>query len=313
MMVAMAKRIFIVGLLAGLSACLVAQPVEAATSTSLGFAVSPPTVELAAEPGQAVKSSVKIINLTDLPLSLSIERRSFVARGDEGQVDLVENNPLYTLAPWFHISSATIEVAPRDTKLVEFSVAVPPNAQPGGRYGSLVFKTKKDQLSSGQSGAAVSQELGALIFLRVLGNANEQLAIGSFGPQRQWYEHGPVNFEASIKNVGNVHAKPSGKIIVRNMFGRQVGAIQMEPKNVLPESVRKLNGTLNKKFLFGKYTAELALINADKQHLTASATFTVFPYKLVILGLMLLFSLYLIFWRRRQRLKKAFALIFGKD
>ncbi len=301
-------RLSVVGL--ALSGTLQLTPTQAASS--LGFAISPPTIELSAEPGQSVRGSVKIINLTDLPIILNVDRKSFIAKGEEGQVDLVDDNPLYTLAPWFR-TSQSVEVPARGTKAVDFTIDVPTKAEPGGRFGSLVFNTSGSKLPSGQSGAAVKQELAALIFLRIAGNANELLKIESFKANKNFYEYGPVDFEARIRNSGNAHAKPTGKVVIKNMFGFKVASVDIEPKNVIPEAVRKVTANWGSKLLIGRYTADLELKNDDKQLLTASTTFLVIPYKLMILVLAILIVLYFLLWRRRKRFVKAFKVLSGKD
>src|SRR4051812_33944031 len=72
-----------------------------AKADSLGFAISPPSLELKANPGEAATGSFKIINLTDQPLVLAADRNNFVAKGEEGEVDLITTDTLYSLAPWF--------------------------------------------------------------------------------------------------------------------------------------------------------------------------------------------------------------------
>lgn len=286
------------------------KPTHAASS--LGFAISPPTLELNAQPGQTVKGSVKVINLTDLPIILSIDRKNFVAKGEEGQVDLVEENPLYSLAPWFR-TPATVEVPPRGTQAVDFTIDVPVNAEPGGRFGSLVFNTAQSKLPSGQSGAAVKQELAALVFLKIAGDANEKIKIESFVPAKKFYEYGPAKFTARVSNLGNVHAKPTGKITIKNLLGVKVATVDIESKNVIPEAVRKLSAEWPRKFLFGFYTATLELKNDEHQVLTANTSFVAVPYRLLALVGVAIVVLYFALWRRRKRLTKALGVLLGRD
>ncbi len=284
-----------------------------AHADSLGFAISPPSLEISANPGQSVTGSFKIINLTGSPLVLAADRNNFVAKGEEGQVDLTTNNDLYSLAPWFSATPDVINVPAKGTQSVSFKIDIPLNAEPGGRYGSLVFHTLETTLPSGQSGAAVKQQLGALIFLRIAGNANERVEIASFKTEKAFYEIGPIKFETRIKDTGNVHAKPTGTITVKNLLGMKVATVKLEPKNVIPGAIRRTETTLNKKWMFGFYKATLVLNNGDKQQLTAETSFTVVPYKLLIIAASLLVVLYFLLWRNRKRFKKAFRALSGKD
>lgn len=280
---------------------------------ALGFAVSPPSADLTADPGQSVSGKVKIINLTDSVLSLVVDKNNFAARGEEGEVELIEQDTKYSLAPWFKVGPGAIDVPARGTVSFNYSIDVPKDAEPGGRYGSLVFHTNPDKLPPGQSGASVRQQLGMLIFLKINGNAHEQVNIASFKPEQSFYEIGPVKFDTRISDTGNVHAKPTGKITVKNIFGITVGTVKLEPKNVIPGAIRHIQTTLNKKWLFGFYKATLNLTNGDKQQLTATANFTVIPYKLVAVVVVILLLLYVFIWRSRKRFKRALRVLSGKE
>ncbi|MFI5240420.1 MAG: hypothetical protein ACHQUB_01805 [Candidatus Saccharimonadia bacterium] len=284
---------------------------SANAATSLGFAVSPPAFDLAANPGQTVASSVKLINLTDQPLSLTVDRNNFVARGEEGQIDLTTQDNLYSLAPWFIVTTGDIVVPAKGTTDVSFSIAVPLNAEPGGRYGSLVFHTNPGVLPSGQSGAAVKQQLATLIFLRINGPAYEKLSVASFSSDKTFYQYGPIVFSTRIADLGNVHEKPTGIITVKNMIGGTAATISIVPENVIPTAIRKIDTPWSKHLLFGRYTATIVLKNGATQTLTASTSFTVIPYKLLGIILVVLIALYIIIWKGRKRLKRAFKALFG--
>ena len=284
-----------------------------ARADSLGFAVSPPAIELTADPGQTVSNSFKIINLTDTTLTLQADRNNFVAKGEEGQVDLTTSDDLYSLAPWFTATPAIITVPPRGTQSVGFSIAVPVNAEPGGRYGSLVFHTLTGTLPNGQSGAAVKQQLATLIFLRISGAAHDEVKIASFTTDKNSYEYGPIKFSTRVQNLGNVHEKPTGTITIKDLLGRTVSTLKLDPKNVIPQAIRRTDTSWSKKLLFGRYTATLVLNNGTFQQLTAQTSFVVIPYKLIGVVLLIVIILYLLVWRNRKRFNRAFKVLFSKD
>lgn len=295
------------------STALILAPGAASAASTLGFAVSPPSAELTATPGQSVSGHVKVINLTDTALNLVVDKNNFVARGEEGEVDLVEQDTKYSLAPWFKVGPGKIDLPPRGTVTFSYSIDVPADAEPGGRYGSLVFHTTPEKLPSGESGASIRQQLGMLIFLRIAGAAHEQVNIASFNTEKSFYEIGPVKFETRISDSGNVHAKPTGTITVKNLLGMTVGKINLDPKNVIPGAVRHTETIFKKKWMLGLYKATLVLKNGDKQQLTASTSFTVIPYKLIAVILIVLLGIYIFFWRSRKRFRRALRVLSGKE
>lgn len=295
---------------------LAAATAEAATSSS--FQISPPTANYSADPGGKSTGKIKVTNLTDTPISLTISKQNFVAKGEEGEVELVDDaNPLYSLAPWFVLGASSLDVPARATREIGYSVDIPKNAEPGGRYGSIVFSTIPPKLPSGESGAVVQQNIAALVFQRINGAANESLNLESFATDKGFYEFGPVNFTTRVKNTGTVHEKPTGTITIKNMFGLTVAKVPLDEHFVIPGSIRKLSNAWpsgkNQPFLFGRYTAELTASYGSGKAISGSTSFTVLPWKIVAAVILVLVLAFVIFWRGRKRLGRAVRILAGKE
>lgn len=307
-------RIFMaiaIGVLA-VAVVAVSAPVQAADN--LGYQISPPVTNLSLDPGTGMTGKVKVSNLTDTQISLQVGKTNFVAKGEEGQVELVDaGNAAYSLAPYFTLNQTVVDVPPRQSKDVTYTLNVPQNAEPGGRYGSITFNTIPTKLPNGQSGASVKQELAALIFLRINGATNEQLSVQSFKTLNSFYEYGPVDFVARIKNLGSVHERPKNTIVVKDLFGFTTAKIVLDEKNIIPGAVRKFDAQLKKKLLFGYYNATLTVQNGNVQTLTAKTSFTVIPYKIVAAVIIILVILFFIFWKGRKRIGRAFRILSGKE
>lgn len=295
-----------------------AMPSVASAATAQSFQISPPTANYAADPGSSSRGIIKVTNLTDTPISLKVGRQNFAAKGEEGEIELIDNaNPLYSLAPWFTIVEQTLDVPARATKEVHYSVAIPADAEPGGRYGSILFSSVPPKLPSGVSGATVQQNIAAIVFERINGKANEQLEVASFEAEQKFSEYGPVKLLTRVRNTGNVHEKPTGQIVIKNMLGLKVGTIPLDEHFVIPGSVRRLHNqwpTSSKTaVMFGQYSAELNATYADGKKLTASTTFTVLPWKILIGILVALIVFTLIIWRGRKRLGRAARILAGRE
>jgi hypothetical protein len=286
----------------------------ARAADNLSYQISPPVTNLSIDPGNGLTGSVKITNLTDIQISLQVGKTNFVAKGEEGQVELVDaGDPAYSLSPYFTLNQTVVDVPPRATRDVSYTINVPKDAEPGGRYGSITFNTIPSKLPNGQSGASVKQELAALIFLRINGATNEQLSIASFTTDNSFYEYGPINFTARINNLGTVHERPTGVVVVKDLFGFTAGKVVLDQKNVIPGAIRKFDLEFKKKLLFGYYTATLTLQNGTIQTLTAKTSFTVIPYKLLALAIFILAILFFVFWKGRTRIARAARILSGKE
>lgn len=294
-----------------LLATVIARPAKAQAPNATGIAITPPLFELSANPGSTLKQSIRVDNLNDSPLSLFIDRRDFVAVGEEGQAELTEKPTSYSLSTWIKPETEKIDLPAKGSKTVNFQIVVPEKAEPGGHFGSIVFHTSPQPDGTN---TIVSQEVGALILLKVAGEAKEKASIASFSAAKTLWQHGPVAFEARFKNEGNVQVKPTGTITISNIFGKKVGSVNVDSRTVLPDSVRKMRGNWPGSSWPGWYTATLSLNYGGKnQILTSSTKFVVFPYKVIVPLLLVLIILGVLIFRGRKRLARSLRILLGRE
>jgi hypothetical protein len=98
-----------------------------------------------------------------------------------------------------------------------------------------------------------------------------------------WYEKGPINLGIFYENTGSVHLNPYGELSITNMFGEEVGFIELEPWFVLPKSLRTREITWDRELLLGRYTVT-ARINRGYDDIVdeVTTTFWVLPWKIVL-------------------------------
>jgi hypothetical protein len=174
---------------------------------------------------------------------------------------------------------------------------VPVEAGPGGYYGAILFGTSppKLSLSSADKGAgmAIAQQTGSLVLLQVKGDVYEEARIREFNTDKGIYGTPfDVNFILRVENLGNVHVKPAGLISIKNMFGKEVGQIQVNNTgaNVLPKSIRRFGYVWSGNMALGRYQATLGLSygtatdkgGQGKQSLVTEIYFWIVPWKIVI-------------------------------
>lgn len=279
-----------------------------AQTESASLAIVPPSFDLALEPGESTASAIRIENLTDKPINLKVVTRNFTAQGEEGDINLTEEESTFSLAKWITVTPNEIIVPQRSKQTFNFTISVPPDAEPGGHFGSIVFTTTPTANLS-ESGALLAQEIGSLILTRVAGQSIEKAEIESFTPDVSFAEFGPISFTTRVKNLGNVHIKPTGIIEITDMLGNKA-VIPLESKNVLPEAVRKLSAKWGERSLIGKYTATLVLTyGSSSEKITASTEFYMFPVRYALAAFAGLFILFII----RKRLFKALKILIGKE
>jgi hypothetical protein len=277
---------------------LAATTTAASIGSSQALEISPPVLELSGNPGETVKAQVSVRDVADTALIVKGQVNDFVAQGEDGVPKILleegEESP-YSMKSWFSpLNQLTLQ--PKKIENLTLTINIPSNAAPGGYYSTIRFTANAPGVSG--NGVALSASLGALVFMRVKGDAKEALSIAEFGTydmlekKSSWlHESAPINFVLRTKNEGNLHEQPVGQATIKDMFGNAVGLvnINLERKNVLPGSTRKFEAPLDKavlgdRMLFGRYTADLVITyGTTNQKLTTSISFWVIPWKLIAL------------------------------
>ena len=291
--------------LSGIALLLVASlPLYAASqpiTPAQGLEISPPVISLNANPGQSVKTSLKLRNITTSPLLVRSEIDDFTAQGENGLPQVILNGEAtaYSLKAYVQ-PVGDFTLAPQQQKTIAIIIKVPQNAPPGGHYGVIRFSGIPPQLN-GQQGLALSASLGSLILLTVSGDVTHNLSFAEFFASQNdhkgsFFARGPITLSERLDNSGNVHEQPSGSVRVTNIFGQKVAdiAINTTGGNILPSSIRRFDETFSKHFMIGRYSATANITYADNKIISAKISFWVIPYKLITIAIVVLVGIVLL-------------------
>ncbi len=277
------------------------------------FSVSPALVEVSLDKGESKNGTISITSTEDHDVSYEVSFQNFVAKGEDGQQDFVANNTVYQDIDWItpQINNFTIEKG--GSIDIPYVVTVPKDARPGGHFVAMFVSQKKSDVQIG-TGASVRSQIGVLFLIRANGEIKESLDIESFRvvQSENAFNRLPVVFETRFKNLGNVHLKPIGDIVIENAFGRTSAVIPLNPRGsfVLTNSVRRMEsiwgnnvegggvvsgGLINelvsewRNFAIGPYTARIVGYYGDlKQPISEQIRFWVFPWHLFLAAILLL-------------------------
>lgn len=278
-----------------------------APSSGQGLEISPPVIELSANPGQTITATIRVRNVAPTELIAKGRADDFGAGSSEdGQPKLLldeQGETRFSLKYWV-TNVPDLRLAPQELKTAVINIKVPANAEPGGHFGVIRFTAVPPEMEG--TGVSLSASIGTLVLLRVNGTIIDNVQLASFttgkvnkdggvGATNNFFETGPVGFLTRLHNTGSVHEKAQGTIVVTDTFGKNVATVAVNEKggNVLPDSVRRFEQTMAKKNLFGHYTAKLSLTYLGGQKkIDGTTSFWVIPWRLiliVILSLVILF------------------------
>ncbi len=268
-------------------------------SAAQGIQVSPALVELNAERGKTYTLNIKVVNVTLTKLTYSTIVNDFNSNSETGAANVLLDSRLPATASVIDWVATVPEFTldSRESRSITAQVTIPNNAEPGGHYGVIRFSGRAPELT--QTGVGLSASTGMLLLIRVSGDIKESASLASFytasgGKQTSFFETAPIQFVTRVKNDGNIHVKPVGSIELTDAFGNSVGTIAINDtkSNVLPDSIRRFENDFKSNWMFGLYTANLTLgYGTTGQAITNTITFWVIPYKLVLIGLLVLVTL----------------------
>jgi len=281
------------------------------SAQTIGITISPLTFELTANPGDTITNTLKVYNPTDSVISIKMEAEDFKPVGETGEVAVApEEEITYSLKRWVKTTPTEFTLEPKDQKFVDFEISVPENAEPGGKYGS-VLASITGTVGEGMTGAAVAQKVGALLLLTISGETKESLAIKDFTTPSSFFEYGPVLFSLRFENTGTVHVRPKGFVTITNWREKKVADLEFSQSNVLPGAIRKIETKWDKKWLFGKYTAMIVgSYGIDNLPISSEVlTFWVFPWRIILAILIVLILVLLFFYKTRKRWQLALRIL----
>lgn len=275
-----------------------------AESSGQALEIGPPVLNLTGDPGELVKARLSLRDVAPVAMIVTNEINDFVAGGEDGIPKILlkegEESP-YSMKEWI-TPLPRMTLKPKEVRTITVSIKIPQDAAPGGYYSVIRFTGTPKGVDG--NGVALSASLGALVLLKVNGEAREDIRVDEFyaavGDSPNWlFQSAPINFVTRVKNNGTIHGQPTGQITITDMFGNVVATVPVnaDQRNVLPGSVRKFDQALTDKdtggkFLFGKYTAKLELAyGTDVYLISSSVDVWVIPYGLVAIVLGVLVAL----------------------
>ncbi len=257
-----------------------------------GLGIDPFLIEVNMAPGDSIRRSITLTNTTNEPLTFSASINDFIPNGNTGQPLFLkadeQSDPKFSISRWITVTQQPqFTIAPQEKTDIEFVINVPFNAEPGTHYGGILFGQQLGSIAG--SGSVVQHKGGAIILVR-LGNSDEKVVIENFKPSKDIYQSGPIDFSITLNNVGNVHSRAKGDIAIRNIWGRQVTEVPVNPDAliILPQSNRDFISQWQNKLGFGRYTAEAVLYyGSPKLELRAQTSFWIIPIRELILGVII--------------------------
>jgi hypothetical protein len=253
------------------------------------FVVGPGKVDVTLQPGQSKTFEITVTNRTGKLHRFNITAQDAVGSQDTATpiVLLGDDRGPYSMKDFVSVPYRTFDLQHNQRARIPVTITIPPDAEPGGLYGSVLVDTVAVQSEAGDTGgtapqSAIIAKIGTLFFITIPGTVEKDGGIKEFTtvPEKTFYQGGPINFGIVYENRGSMHLVPYGELRIRNMFNEEIGYVKLDPWFVLPKSLRLREVTWTRELLFGRYTATVAINRSyDDVIDEMSYTFWVLPWK----------------------------------
>jgi len=258
-----------------------------AQTPSRSIVISPPTIEHSLNPGESGEGVLKVTNNGNTDLTFAANVHDFIVEDKSGTPIILTDDTLsekYSGASWVAVTPNTFVVPAGTTKEINYFLQVPADAAPGGRYAAAIYEPV-DAIQVDGTGAGVNTQLGSLFYITVAGPVTERAEVSLFAAPG-FSEYAPVSIVTEITNYSDLHVKPSGALVIKNMFGQEIARQDFSGGNIFPESTLQYVNTFFKDsgFKIGRYTAELSAVYGRDNNLPLDATlsFIIFPWKIAL-------------------------------
>lgn len=204
----------------------------------IDLTVSPITINLATDPGESVRSAIRVFNNGTDTEYLEIELAKFSADSTGANPTISKFDLEDTYQNWMSFDEPQFEVKAGEWKTVNFTFA-PTNEAALGYYYAIIVKRQAE--TQDEATTIITGAPAILVLANVYSpNAVQRLELSDFSMSKKFYEYLPAEFNVKIANTGNIHASPLGNIFIDHGDKKDIAVLSINKGNglVLPGTER---------------------------------------------------------------------------
>lgn len=220
------------------TALILLMPAVAGAKTPTGIQVSPLRSYPTQNPGTITSSSLTITNNTDTPQQILLTTETFHTTGEDYRYSFGSS----VATNWVQFAEPVIDLAPKQSKVAKYTIVVPSDAAPGGKYLALMTTVAPPPDSKKITEV---RRIASLVYLQVNGQVTKTSQLLSFDVPKLTSTPG-FTAHVRINNSGNTHFQSRVGFYVQRWPFRSEGTYVTQLQGfVLPGTVRQLNTLVN--------------------------------------------------------------------
>lgn len=138
-------------------------------NAAINMTISPIKYELNSHTWAVITKQAKITNHTNETIHIITWKSDFVSNWEDWMPRFIRKSEevfAQELSDWITIDIPSFDIAPNETKTINFTINIPDNATPGGHYWAVFFKNNNSENSS-WTNVWINVDYGVLILLNI--------------------------------------------------------------------------------------------------------------------------------------------------
>jgi len=179
-----------------------------------GIGVTPTVTEISLSPGNRETGILRVMNDGDSATKVGVELENWKKGGEGVEVD-----------SWLRVEPREFEIGAGETKEVKYEIEMPEKAK-----GELVAMVFFGSLASAGGGVGIKTRFGVSIYVAIKGTevveaSIEKLDVAKYGGENS--NNNGINFGVTVGNMGNVHIRPNGRVVIEDKKGSQIKEVNI--------------------------------------------------------------------------------------
>ncbi len=240
----MKSRVVLASILATLIVGIFFTPSAHAASAVRQLTITPLRSEYTIPAGTTQKGTITLKNTGTEALDVTLDAEAFKVINQNYDYSFQPNS---TLGTWVGFSSDNFELAANTSKDVSYSLNIPLDAEPGGKYlGLFASSVPSDDVST----IVPVERVGSLLYLTIPGGTTQTGKL--LGLNAPSVVFGTSSWNATIQNSGTNHFRSTYSVTLGDVFGRKLSATT-DSRLILPQTVRLVSASMSAPQWIGIY------------------------------------------------------------
>lgn len=183
-----------------------------------GIVMGPARFEVSLPPGEIAEGDYYVQNDTDQPAHIIVEPENWFK-------DVYDYKKL-GIKDWVEFDTYEFDLKPKEIKKLRLRIKVPTDVK--GELVAQIFFTSDVLKENGQPSGGIKARIGSVLYVAIKGTEIVDAEMTNITVSEEFTEgKEKIKITANIKNKGNVHIRPTGKVMIHDKAGKKLAELDL--------------------------------------------------------------------------------------